>query len=156
MSDLKRWRAMIVLMIPVLTGFGPCTSGPRFVQIIPGGVLNGDVVTETVGDWSFTPRQGLCALETRPGYPHSVTVFCFRGEEKLYVGCRSCTGKVWSGYVSEDNRARISIEDRIYPVLMNRLAEDELNRTWAELRGGDDGVPPLPEDFWLFELTSRQ
>lgn len=152
----KRCRAMFVLIIPVLMGFGPCTSGPRFVQIIPGGVVNGTPVTEKIRDWSFAGK-GLCVLETRPEFPHSITVFCFNGGDKLYVGCRNCADKVWSGYVTNDNRARIKIKGSVYPVIMNRIAADALDQTWANLRTDADGVVALmPEGLWLFELTSEQ
>ena len=151
----KHWRVWLVLILPVLVGFGPCTSGPRFLQIIPGGVLNGTKVDAPMTSWASVPEQGVCALETRPAFPHSLTVFCFRNDDKLYVGCRACADKVWSGYVAQDNRARIRIEDKIYPVSMNRIEGDSLVSTWAEVRGSAEGVPEMPAGLWLYELTSR-
>lgn len=155
----KKWRAVLVLALPVLLGIGPCSSGPAFMERIPGGVLTGAVVGGEINDWSFVEAVGLCQLETRPGFPHSLTVNCFNDGPDLYVGCMSCAGKTWSAYVSNDPRARIKIGDKVYPVTMNRIMTREemqapwLNR-WRKTRG-DENAPPIPDSYWLFRLTSR-
>jgi hypothetical protein len=152
----KRWRVIVVLLIPMLVGFGPCTSGPGWLQRVPGGVLNGEVVSEQVKDWSFIAEAGLCALETRPDFPHSITVYCFNDGPKLLVGCMGCAGKVWSDYVLNDNRARIKASDKVYPVTMRRIEDQaELDALWAQRQSGRDTARPFPEGYWLFELTSR-
>jgi hypothetical protein len=150
----KRWRVIVALLVPMLVGFGPCTSGPRWLQGIPAGVLDGTVVSENVKNWSFVADAGLCALETRPGYPHSITVYCFNEGPSLYVGCMACEGKIWSTYVANDKRARIKITDKIYPVTMNRIENPAaLEALWKQRRR--DSKRPVPDGYWLFELTSR-
>ncbi|HIG40821.1 MAG: hypothetical protein ABGY96_04005 [bacterium] len=152
----RRWRVIVVLLIPVLVGFGPCTTGPRWLQQMPGGVVNGEAVSGNIGDWSFVADAGLCALETRLDFPHSITVYCFNEGPKLYVGCMGCEGKVWSRYVTNDNRARIKIADKVYPVTMNRIDDqDELKVLWNMRQSGRETSRPLPQSYWLFELTSR-
>ena len=124
------------------------------MQIMPGGVLNGEVVGEAVEDWSFVADAGLCALETRPGFPHSITVYCFNEGSSLLVGCMACEGKVWSGYVTHDNRARIKIAGKVYPVEMRQITDrQELEALWQKRRGGTER--PLPEGYWLYRLSSR-
>ena len=61
---------LVLLVLPILLGFGSCSSGPRFLERIPGGVLDGEVVASVVEDWGFVADAGLCDLETRPNFPH--------------------------------------------------------------------------------------
>ncbi len=150
-----RWRMMLVLMIPAVVGFGPCTTGPRFLQVIPGGVVNGEIVAEKINDWSFIAGAGLCALETRPNYPHSVTVFCFTDNKKLFVGCMGCAEKTWSAYVANDDRARLWARDMVYPVTMRRISDRESMQEIWDIRNTGREPRPMPETYWLYELTSR-
>lgn len=157
---LRTWRSIIVLSLPVLLGIGPCTGGPGWLERIPGGVLAGEVVAGEVTDFSFVADAGLCKLETRPDFPHSITVNCFNDGEALYVGCMGCADKVWSTYVSSDPRARIKIGEKIYAVTMNRVTDPARMRSpwvnrWQKTRGSEE-APPIPEGYWLYHLTSRQ
>ena len=157
---LRTLRTLIVISLPVLMGIGPCTGGPRWLERTPGGVLAGEVVSGEVTDFSFVADTGLCKLETRPAFPHSIVVNCFNDGETLYVGCMSCEGKVWSKYVASDPRARILIDDKIYAVTMNRVTDRAdmqipwVSR-WQKSRGNSD-APPIPEGYWLYRLSSRQ
>ncbi len=152
----RRWRVVLVLLIPVLTGFGPCTTGPQFLARLPGGVISGEVASESVSDWSFIEGSGLCAVETRPGFPHSVTVYCFTGNKKLYVGCMGCATKLWSKYVANDPRVRIKAAGKVYPVTMNRIEEPALlAQVWSTVRGRGSEDRPVPDGYWMYELTSR-
>ncbi len=158
-SRLKWLRALIVLALPVLLGIGPCTGGPRWLERIPGGVLDGEVVTEQITDWSFVSEAGLCALETRPAYPHSVMLNCFNDGPRLYIGCMSCEGKAWSTYVASDPTARIRVGERIYAVNMQRITQADAMQgpwisRWQKTRGNSD-APPIPAGYWLYHLTSR-
>lgn len=145
-------KGLIALALPLLVGVGPC-------ERMPGGVLNGAVVGEPVADWSKNEDLGLCALESRPEFPHSVTVACWQWNKDLYVGCMSCDGKIWSNYVSNDPRARIKIGDKVYPVKMNRIVDkDAMQQPWQarwEMRDGEGPAPSIPEPYWLYRLTSR-
>ncbi|MCB1645104.1 MAG: hypothetical protein KDI36_06605 [Pseudomonadales bacterium] len=152
-------RALLVLMFPVLAGFGPCSAGPAMLERVPGGVLNGKLVTEAVDDWSFVSDTGLCTVETRPEFPHSVRVNCFNDGPRLYVGCMSCQGKIWSDYITRQPVGTILIEDRLYPVSFRRVTDDaEMLSAWTQriskLRPAAE-VPPVPAGYWLYELTSR-
>ncbi|XOV88985.1 MAG: hypothetical protein ACFHX7_03640 [Pseudomonadota bacterium] len=159
-NHLKWGRAIIVMALPVLLGIGPCTGGPRWLERIPGGVLNGEVVTEPVTDWSFVSEAGLCALETRPDFPHSIIVNCFNDGPDLYVGCMSCDGKAWSTYVMNNPVGRIRVGDRIHAVNLRRVTDADAMQgpwvsRWEKTRGNTD-APPIPSGYWLFQLTSRQ
>jgi len=155
----SKWRAMVVLTLPIIMGVGPCSSGPYILGRIPGGVLTGEVVAEPVDDWSFVAGAGACQVETRPEFPHSVTVGCFNDGKDLFVGCMRCEGKTWSSNVAKDSRARIKIGDKVYSVTMTRVVDRAgmqgpwLNR-WRKMRGNDD-APPIPDGYWLYHLTSR-
>jgi len=46
---------LVLLVLPILLGFGSCSSGPRFLERIPGGVLDGEVVGSVVEDWVLVP-----------------------------------------------------------------------------------------------------
>ena len=105
---------LVLLVLPILLGFGSCSSGPRFLERIPGGVLDGEVVGSVVEDWGFVADAGLCDLETRPNFPHSIKLNCFNDGPKLYIGCMNCDGKLWSSYVASDPRGRIRIKTKIY------------------------------------------
>jgi len=151
--------ALIILILPMLVGFGSCSSGPRFLERIPGGVLDGEVVSEEIKDWGFVATAGLCDLETRVNFPHSVKLNCFNDGTKLYIGCMSCEGKLWSGYISNDPRGRIRVEDKVYPVDLRRLETGpEMKSAWrsrlAKIRPGQE-VPAIPEGYWMYHLSSR-
>ena len=152
----RRWRVILVMLIPLLTGIGPCTTGPDFMGRLPGGVISGEVATETINDWSFIADVGLCALETRPGFPHSVTVYCFTRHKKLYVPCMGCANKIWPAYVSNDTRARIKAVDKVYPIRVHRIEDEKaMQEIWNNARGRAGSPQAVPEGFWLYELTSR-
>lgn len=152
MSATSRLKLVLALSLPLILGVGPCDR-------MPGGVLNGPAAGAPVEDWSvFKEDLGLCTIESRPEFPHSVTVACWHQGADLYVGCMSCEGKMWSGYISNDPRARIKIGDTVYPVNMNRIADRrEMQGPWeARLAArGRDTSAPIPESWWLWRLTSR-
>lgn len=156
---MKWFRAILAVILPVLMGVGPCSSGPYILGSIPGGVLNGEVVTSKVDDWSFVEKTRVCQLETRPEFPYSVTIQCFNDGNDLYVGCMRCEGKRWSKNVNNDPRARIRIAGKVYPVTLHRVTDKSamqgpwLSR-WRKMRGNDN-APPVPAGYWLYHLTSR-
>ncbi len=152
---MKRMNPMglLALCLPLIMGVGPCAR-------VPGGVLNGPAAGAPVKDWSSLEEDlGLCAIESRPAFPHSVTVACWHDGPDLYVGCMSCDGKLWSGYISSDPRARIEIADAVYPVEMNRIVDrDRMRGPWEArwaMFGREAPAPPIPESYWLWRLSSR-
>jgi hypothetical protein len=154
----KKLGILIILVLPILFGFGSCSSGPRFLERIPGGVLDGKVVGEEVNNWSFVAEAGLCDLETRVNFPHSVKLNCFNDGPELYIGCMSCEGKLWSSYISNDPRGRIRVEGNVYPVSFRRLeAGAEMDSAWrsrlAKLRPGQP-VSAIPDGYWMYHLKS--
>ena len=149
---------LVLLVLPILLGFGSCSSGPRFLERIPGGVLDGEVVGSVVEDWGFVADAGLCDLETRPNFPHSIKLNCFNDGPKLYIGCMNCDGKLWSSYVASDPRGRIRIKTKIYPVNLRLLDPGpEMNAGWnsrlAKVRPGKP-VLGIPDGYWMYHLTS--
>lgn len=153
-------RSLIVLSLPVLLGIGPCTGGPRWLERIPGGVLAGETVPGRIDDFSFVRDAGLCKLEVRPAFPHSIVLNCFDDAGTLYIGCMQCEGKVWSAYVADDPRARIRIGDKLYAVTMHRTTDEaEMQSAWIsrwEKTRGNRDAPPRPDHWWLYRLSSRQ
>jgi hypothetical protein len=151
--DIKsgRLKLALALTLPLIVGIGPCAR-------MPGGVLNGAVVSDPIQDWS-TMKLGLCAVESRLAFPHSVHVACWHDGPNLYVGCMRCKGKMWSSYVSDDPRGRIKIGGKIYPVTFNRIAgKDQMRRPWEArwaMFGRTAPAPPVPDGYWLWHLTSR-
>ncbi|MBD3649528.1 MAG: hypothetical protein HUJ31_19210 [Pseudomonadales bacterium] len=152
MNTISGLKMALALSLPLMLGVGPC-------ERMPGGVLNGPVASAPVDDWSALNEDlGLCAIESRPAFPHSVTVACWREGPDLYVGCMSCDGKMWSDYISADPRARIKIGETVYPVHMNRIVDrSQMQGPWeARLAArGVDTDRPIPESYWLWRLTSR-
>ena len=149
---------LLILVLPIVLGFGSCSSGPRFLERIPGGVLDGEVVGDVVEDWGFVAEAGLCDLETRVNFPHSVKLNCFNDGPELYIGCMNCEGKLWSGYIAADPRGRIRIEGKVYAVNLRRLERGpEMDAGWnsrlAKTRPGQP-VPAIPEGYWMYHLTS--
>ncbi len=156
----NKLRVLIVLVLPLLFGFGSCSSGPRFLERIPGGVLDGEVVGGAVEDWGFVADAGLCDLETRPNFPHSVKLNCFNNGKKLYIGCMNCDGKLWSSYVAADPRGRIRINAKVYAVNLRRLEPGpEMDAGWqsrlAKVRPGKPFLE-IPDAYWMYHLTSNK
>ncbi len=144
-------RALLVLALLAL-GCGPWGR-------IPGGRLFGEVITGPVDDWSFSDSHNTIALETRPGFPHSVTTIVFTHEGDLYIPSRSPRGKAWPYYVLANPSVRLKIGDAIYLGRAVRVTDaDTLSAAFGSLRkkyqrmaGSGDPDAPLP-DVWLFRI----
>ena len=94
---------------------------------IPGGRRYGEVVTETVSDCTFTAGVTTVALETRPGFPHSVTVVCFTHEGRLYMPSFNVSKKKWPEYVRQNPNVRLKIASKIYPGYVERVDAGEID-----------------------------
>ncbi|MFT4800043.1 MAG: hypothetical protein ACI9W1_003484 [Candidatus Azotimanducaceae bacterium] len=144
-------RALIILTLPVIFGFGPC--GP-----IAGGKLSEPVVTEKVTDFRFVQDADRCAVEVSSDKPHSVTVNCWAVGNQLYIGCRDCEEKKWSRVIDSNPLVRVRIAESIYPVKATRLLDPvAIERAWnfrLEKYVEDEAVP-VPEGYWLFHMGSR-
>ncbi|MEE9282281.1 MAG: hypothetical protein V3V67_19125 [Myxococcota bacterium] len=145
---------LIVLGLSVsLLGLGPCAR-------TPGSLLIGPVATELPDDWSFVDELGTCTIETRPAFPHSVTVTCYSSEGELYVGSVQAAGKRWPQYVLDDPCVRYRAAGVIYE-LRATLVENsaERNQIFRARRGlGGRQVPPdleAPAHYWIFHLGPR-
>lgn len=99
-------------------------SGP--LGPIPGGELSGEIVSDPVGDWSFSDDHRLIAVETRPGDPHSVTTACFAHQGQIYVPASDGADKQWTRHLLEDPSVRLKIGDRIYPGRATRVVDESL------------------------------
>ena len=142
----------LLAVIALLMGIGP-------LERLPGARLVGNVVDAPIAGWRFVERAGQCQLETRPQYPHSVTVNCWHVDGRLYIGCMHCQDKVWSHYVDQTKLARVKIGSQIYPVILERATNaQEVASSWAARWDQLARVPPVPEvpeHYWLYRVTSR-
>jgi hypothetical protein len=125
---------------------------------IAGGRLSGEPVSGPVDDWSFADPEPTIQIETRPGDPHSVTVWCVAHEGRLYVPSRHPERKRWVKNVLEDPRVRVRVDGRLYEGVAVRVTDA------AEIEGV---VPALlrkyeieprdaeeERDVWLFRIDS--
>jgi hypothetical protein len=88
-----------------------CGGGPLLV--LPGGMLEGEVVKEPVEDWSFASDR-FVDLEVRPSDPYSVELDYVVRNGRLYID--PAEGRRWLDYLREQPRVRVRFADRIYPV----------------------------------------
>ena len=147
----RKLRTWVVLILPVLFGFGPC--GP-----IAGGKLSEPEITERIDDFRFVQDVNRCALEVTDQKPHSVTVNCWAVGKQLFIGCKDCAGKTWSEVLNKNPTARVRIGELVYPVKATRMADPvAIERAWnLRLQKYDDGEPgPIPTGYWLYHMRSR-
>ena len=115
------WGRLLVVAA-IATSLG-CGGGP--LLLIPGGELYGEVVTESVTDWSFV-TDPFVDLETRPDDPYSVEVNYVVKDGQLYI--ESAEGRRWLAHIRTDPRVRVRFGDKVYPlraVLVGRPGELE-------------------------------
>ena len=150
--DLIGRSAGLFVVATLLMGMGP-------LDRLPGARLVGPVVDGSVDSWRFVEKAGQCQLETRPQYPHSVTVNCWHLDGQLYIGCMRCQGKVWSRYAVETKLARVKIASQVYRVTLERTTDpQEMTLSWAarwDQLGRARPVGSVPEHYWLYRVTSR-
>ena len=111
-------RALAGLALITLLGCGP-------IGLLAGGPLTGEVVLETVDDWSFTEDVGLVQVETRPGFPHSVTTICYGAGSDLYIPARDPIGKRWVRFAIENPNVRVRVDGKVYPRRAVRVTDPE-------------------------------
>ena len=124
----------------------------------PGGPLQFfEVAAEPVADWGFADDVGLCQIEVQAFVPWSVNLNCMSVQQKLYVSCARCVGKFWSTAALRNDRARIAIGNRVYPVRMRRVLDPvELDLAWQAraAQTGRGSSQPRADHWWSFALTS--
>lgn len=144
-------RALVILTLPVILGFGPC--GP-----IAGGKLSEPVVTDKITDFRFVQDTDHCAAEVTADKPHSVTVNCWAVGKQLFVGCKDCEDKQWSSVIASNPMVRVRIADSVYPVKATRMHDPvAIERAWnIRLQKYTDDEPgPVPEGYWLYHMGSQ-
>ena len=110
---MARSAALSVLLVVQLLGCGPI--GP-----ISGGRLSGEIGPREVASWEFAAGEDTAQLETRPADPHSVNTWFIGLGPDLYVptsmilGPKDPEGRSWVAHVSEDDRVRIRLGDRVF------------------------------------------
>ena len=156
----RRWASpvqWVVLAHFVIACDGSLPVGP--FGPIPGGRLSGEVVEDSIEDWSFTDSFETYALETRPSQPYSVTTWGVASGADFYVPTRDPNEKAWVQYVQSDSRVRLRVGDRIYERRAVRVTDPkEFNRIIPRLGKKYDLESPSGEempDVWLFRLDPR-
>ena len=130
------------------------------IMMISGKSLSGEEVAYP-NDWLFTNEYKTVKVETNPENPHSVTTLCFVREGKLIIPAQEGHTKKWPQYVLEDNRVRIKVGDRIYPVSLSLIEKDAKIREIGQFIAMKfpDREPPEPgegpKNIWLFEVSPR-
>jgi hypothetical protein len=135
-------RVALGLVFAVLASSACEPMGP-----LAGGRLAGELQTTEVADWSFAHGHDTIQLETRPDDPHSVTVWAFTHEGRLYVPSRHAKRKRWVQNVVDDPRVRVRIGDRIYPARATQVTDS------AELEAA---VPALFEKYDLEPMDEKE
>ena len=87
---------------------------------------------------------------------------------ELYLSRLVCDTKYWASHVEKDEKRRLRIDGKVYPVTLNRVMEESrLDRAWRArvLKLQAFGEPPYnpapatdaqrPERSWSFAVTSR-
>ncbi len=153
---VAKWAVVVAF---VFAGCGPI--GP-----IPGGALDGEIGPAVVTDWTFANDVDNAQLETRPDDPHSVNTWWGTVDGKLYVptsmilGPKDPTGRSWVAHVSEDDRVRIRLADRVFERRALRLPygghEYETARRAIEARYEIAVEDRDPErTVWIYRLDPR-
>jgi hypothetical protein len=156
--------AFVAIAVGYWTTTCPCDRTPGFV-------LLGDFQEDPVFDWSFANNIPLCQIQIGAGIrPHAVNLNCMATPAgELYLSCSVCTAKYWASHVTENERAQLRLEGKVYPVVLNRVVEDSaLDNAWRarimklQTSGGTpyNPTPPIdaerPDNWWSFKVVSRR
>jgi len=99
---------------------------------IPGTGLSGNLQVGSVDDWRFVNEVELCQIEVSAVIPWSVNLNCMSSESgELYFSCSRCEGKTWSTAALSNPRARLRVNEDVYPIHLSRVSDsDELDIAW--------------------------
>ena len=118
-------RPRLIALFAVAASLAAC--GP--LGPFPGGKLRGSVHSGAAPDWSSARDAKQVQLETRPGDPYSVNVWCGVMDGKLYVPSSLILGtddpaeRGWVRNVLADPRVRLRIEGTLYPLRAVRVED---------------------------------
>lgn len=123
----------------------------------PGLWLRGDV-SDFPADVAFTDDHPEIALELKAPYglPHSVTIWCARVEDQLYVAAANPESKRWPGWVDDRSDVRLKIGEHLFEgrlVLLDDEAEiDAVRRSYVAKYDLDPSrVGPELSRYWRVE-----
>ena len=139
----------------------------------PGGYLFGETVDTPVIDWNFANEVQLCQLQIYAGIrPHSINLNCMSTPEgELFLSCPFCNTKYWAARVENDEPAVLRLNDKLYPVKLNRVQEPAtMDQSWlarvTKLRSfgtdpytnndpSSDQFTERADHWWTFRVESR-
>ena len=148
------WAALIIASVACV--------GCQPKDVRPGLWLDGETVSETVDDWSFTHDVEEIFVQTKPWWliPHSTTIWCIEVGGELYIGSYGDSKKTWEKNVARDPDAKLRIDGKIYSVTLKLVTDDDqtaaLDRAYnvkydMEEVFGDD----LPR-WWFYHAEQRE
>ena len=86
---------------------------------------------------------------------------------ELYLSCSVCARKAWAAHVGPNEHAWLRLNDRVYPVVLNRVTAPALmDQVWdargkkVDVYGGQPYNPKpkprakRPDAWWTFRVTS--
>ena len=164
----KSLLAVTVLLIVTAGGIAVWTTTCPCNRT-PGLMLLGDLQEKPVTDWSFVNDVPLCQIQIYAGpIPHAVNLNCMATPEgELFLSCSVCSTKFWASQVEQNEPGRLRLNDRVYPVVLNRVQDEAvLDRAWAARvkKLQVHGEPPYnpapppdakrPDSWWTFQLKS--
>jgi hypothetical protein len=138
-------------------------------ETMPGFMLLGSVQHEPVKDWTFANNVPFCQIQVSMyGLPHAINLNCFAlPDGQLYLSCSVCARKVWAAHVGPNEHARLRLNERVYPVILNRVTDPALmDQVWdargkkVNVYGGQPYNPKpkpgakRPDTWWTFRVTS--
>ncbi len=142
------------LLAPLVAAFALCVGcGP-----IPGGPLEG-VPTAAPDDWGkvFEGSGTLCEVESRPSDPHSIQLYCFLHEGRLYAQSHRWAQASWWPTESwaliwiAHPEVKVRIGDSLFELLaVHVTSEEERAPVMASI-----GYDPPPDGIALFRFARR-
>lgn len=119
---MQRLRSYL-LLAPLILSCGPVVG-------IPGGSLSG-TVRPVPADWAFSDEVSTIQIETNPGDPYSVNVWCIGIGPRLYVaGSRS--GSTWVDNLRTDPRARVRMGSDLYELTAIETEDEKERNAYVE------------------------
>lgn len=155
-----RWLVRIVVALAALIAL--LFVGARFhdgpLGPIPGGpLLDGELVSAPVTDWSFASDVEEIELQLE-SESRSRTVWVLVTQGQAYVPCALGTppGKRWHERAAQDGRAVLRIDGRRYPVTLVRTDDPALGDALrAEVERKYSRRPSTDGGVWIFHVQSR-
>ena len=131
MKKLLKMGGLGLLLILIVTLVALRTLGYTPQDRRPGLWLAGELVTESVSDWSFTNRfpEIFVQTNTRYGIPHSITTYCTVYNDKFYLFSAYYQGgsfpdmRSWNRNVMRDPRVRLKIGDKLYDQTVTYISD---------------------------------